>query len=90
MRERKEDAAAASVRKRRVIITRFHVRKGRRNQLLEGVDCPSEFYRSGNPISVGEQIFLVSPLDLTIKDPGFLVSQIPGGGLRQPILENAG
>ena len=60
----KKAVAAAAARKRRVIIARFHVRKGRRNRLLEGVDCPSEFYRSGNPISVGEQIFLVSPLDL--------------------------
>ena len=28
-----------------------------------GLDCPSEFYRSINPISAGEQIFLVFPLD---------------------------
>ena len=28
-----------------------------------GVDCPSEFYRSIIPISVGKQIFLLFPLD---------------------------
>ena len=56
----------AAERKRPVISALFL----RENALLHfravgkgGVDRPFEFYRSINPISAGEQIFLVFPLD---------------------------
>jgi hypothetical protein len=52
-------AAAAAGRKRPVIRAPLHFRAVGKG----GLNCPSEFYRSINPISVGKQMFLVFPLD---------------------------